>query len=144
MVHTQSFKEKFHSERIWSIWESMVVGSLPSEKFGAVRSDSHSSQKALPSSMLPHLGSVWRAPCEHERQEWWLREPQRGVRNPFWWNMKTQKYISVCSGLFEGATASVIGLMCLSRNDCFGCMFSKERLSPTFIFWKDSGNLENS
>lgn len=30
-VHTQSFKKKFLRERIWSIWESLVAGSLPSE-----------------------------------------------------------------------------------------------------------------
>lgn len=56
----------------------------PLWEFGATRSDSHISQKApLPSSLLPHLGSVWRAPCEHERQKQWFREPQWVGRNPF-------------------------------------------------------------
>lgn len=52
--------------------------------------------------------------------------------------MKTQKYISLCSGLFEGGTASVIGLMCLSRNGCFASL-AKKGFSPRLFSGKTVG-----
>lgn len=87
----------------------------PLWEFGAARSDSHISQKVPPSSLLPHLGSVWRAPGEHERQKRWFREPQWVGRNPFLVELWKYRYC-LCSGLFRlsrEVQPAATGLICV-------------------------------
>lgn len=43
-----------------------------------------------------------------------------------------------------GAAHSNWAHLCVFKDGWFGCLFTKVRLFPTFIFWKDSGNQKNS